>query len=900
PGAQAQGGVLSCSNPSVTLIGVGNGSFAWTGPNGFTSNQPMPVVGMAGTYTLVVTGDNGCTSEATAEVTMDSEVPGAQAQGGVLNCTNTTVMLMGSGNGTYAWTGPNGFTSNQQNPVVSVAGSYTLVVTGTNGCTSEAVAEVTMDNTLPGAQAQGGTITCGMESVMLMGSGNGTYAWTGPNGFTSTEQNPTVSVAGTYTLVVTGANGCTSQASAEVILDNAAPGAQAQGGVLSCANTSVMLMGVGNGTFAWTAPNGFTSNQQNPVVGMAGTYTLVVTGANGCTSEASAEVTMDGTVPGAQAQGGTISCGMESVMLMGSGNGTFAWTGPNGFTSTEQNPTVSTAGTYTLVVTGANGCASQASAEVILDNAAPGAQATGGTISCGMESLMLMGTGNGTYAWSGPNGFTSTQQNPTVSVAGTYTLVVTGANGCTSQASAEVILDNAAPGAQASGGTITCGMTSVMLMGTGNGTYAWTGPNGFTSTEQNPTVSAAGTYTLVVTGANGCTSEATAEVVRNSDVPTASAQGGLLTCANTSVMLNGGSTTQGATFAWSGPAGFTSGLEDPTVTEPGVYVLTVSGPNGCTAQASATVELNNDVPNVSAEGTTLTCVSWEGMLNGSSATQGVSFSWSGPNGFTSNEEDPMVTEGGTYLLTVTSINGCTASASAEVIVDRVQPQVSAQGGVLDCEGNAVVLSATYPQGTSPMWSGPNGFVSAAANPSVMEPGVYQVVVTAANGCSGIAEAVVTRAECGGCKDPLIIECAPNVKVECGMPLEPTFTGEPVIRKTEECPKAVYFTYHDQFSGVCPVILTRTWTIGDEAGNYENCVQIITIEDHSEPMIHNVPDAITVNCGDLLVKPNDVWADDNCKSYVPMTYDERTIPGNCPGNYTIERMWTAIDDCGNIA
>ncbi len=45
-----------------------------------------------------------------------------------------------------------------------------------------------------------------------------------------------------------------------------------------------------------------------------------------------------------------------------------------------------------------------------------------------------------------------------------------------------------------------------MLMGTGNGTYAWSGPNGFTSTEQNPTVSAAGTYNLVVTGTNGCTS----------------------------------------------------------------------------------------------------------------------------------------------------------------------------------------------------------------------------------------------------------------------------------------------------------------------------------------------------------------------------------------------------------
>ncbi len=47
-------------------------------------------------------------------------------------------------------------------------------------------------------------------------------------------------------------------------------------------------------------------------------------------------------------------------------------------------------------------------------------------------SIMLVGTGNGTFAWSGPNGFTSTAQNPTVGIAGTYNLTVTGANGCTS------------------------------------------------------------------------------------------------------------------------------------------------------------------------------------------------------------------------------------------------------------------------------------------------------------------------------------------------------------------------------------------------------------------------------------------------------------------------------------
>src|SRR5690606_37567343 len=223
---------------------------------------------------LEVTGAQACASQATAEVLMDDAAPGATAQGGTLTCTTTSIALMGSGNGTFAWSGPNGFTSVEQNPTVSVAGTYTLVVTGANGCTSQATAEGLMDDQAPGAQAVGGTLTCTTTSIQLMGSGNRTFAWTGPNGVTRGKRNPTGSVAATCTLMVTGANGCTSQATAEVLMDDQAPGAQAVGGTLTCTTTSIQLMGSGNGTFAWTGPNGFTSDAQNPTVSVAGTYTL--------------------------------------------------------------------------------------------------------------------------------------------------------------------------------------------------------------------------------------------------------------------------------------------------------------------------------------------------------------------------------------------------------------------------------------------------------------------------------------------------------------------------------------------------------------------------------------------------------------------------------------------------
>ncbi|MBK9175985.1 MAG: hypothetical protein IPM46_06515 [Flavobacteriales bacterium] len=301
-----------------------------------------------------------------------------------------------------------------------------------------------LDDAAPGAQAAGGTLTCDVTSIQLQGTGNGSFDWTGPGGFTSSDQNPTVSVAGTYDLTVTGANGCQSFASAEVELDDAAPGAQAAGGTLTCDVTSIQLQGTGNGSFAWTGPGGFTSNDQNPTVSVAGTYDLTVTGANGCQSFASAEVELDDDAPGAQAAGGTLTCDVTSIQLQGTGNGSFAWTGPGGFTSNDQNPTVSVAGTYDLTVTGANGCQSFASAEVELDNDVPQANVTATLVGCEDEPALLSFTSNSAIAlieWIGPGGLVSTMPTASTSIPGAYTLILTGPNGCSNEFSIEVQQD---------------------------------------------------------------------------------------------------------------------------------------------------------------------------------------------------------------------------------------------------------------------------------------------------------------------------------------------------------------------------------------------------------------------------------------------------------------------------
>ncbi len=475
-------------------------------------------------------------------------------------------------------------------------------------------------------------------------------------------------------------------------------------------------------------------------------------------------------------------------------------------------------------------------------------------------------------------------------------LTVTGANGCTSTAQAVVELDNAAPGAQAGGGTLTCTTLSVQLSGSGNGTFSWTGPNSFTSNAQNPTVSVAGTYVLTVTGANGCTSTASAQVIGDTNVPDAFIGFFFpLDCNTTSTNITGNSTVTGSSFSWSGPNSFTSASQTITVSVPGTYVLTVTAPNGCSATTQATLEQDNTLPTAIATGGFITCdntsVQLSGLGNGT-------ISWTGPNGFTSNAPNPVVTEGGTYVLTVTGDNGCTNTDEAVVELLNTGLELTTQGGTVPCDGSGVTISASGPGEVTYTWMGPNGFNATGASVVVFVEGVYTVEAENENGCSAMAEVSVGKENCNDCP-PIIIECPQPKKVECGTSLEPDDIGYPLFRKDPNCPPIVYATYYDITLGYCPRTVTRYWTLADNTGDTAYCVQEFIIMDTQAPVIMNVPQDKQVECDQVPEADGEVYAEDNCKGWLNVYTVDAVKPGGCEGNYIIVRTYWAVDDCGNM-
>ncbi|MBL7799068.1 MAG: hypothetical protein JNJ90_21390, partial [Saprospiraceae bacterium] len=212
-----------------------------------------------------------------------------------------------------------------------------------------------------------------------------------------------------------------------------------------------------------------------------------------------------------------------------------------------------------------------------------------------------------------------------------------------------------------------------------------------------------------------------------------------LTCNDPQVTLQGSSNIPAATYAWSGPGGFTSNQPTPTVVNPGLYMLTITDPSdGCTATASTSVFQNMAQPDISVTGGTLTCAQVQITISGSSQTPGVTFTWVGPSGFQSFQQNPVVSVPGVYtLMVVNPANGCTSFADAVVTQDVVAPNVVATGGAISCSNPNVTLSVSVvPPNSVFQWTGPNGYTSNQQNPIVSLPGVYTVVATnPANGCT---------------------------------------------------------------------------------------------------------------------------------------------------------------------
>lgn len=697
----------------------------------------------------------------------------------------------------YDWSGPAGATYPTEDLAGLGAGQYILSVTDTNGC--KALADITLtepdslDLSATISDHNGYEVSCngsdGAIDITMSGGVNPySYYWIDTNAVTYTTQDVNNIGPGVYSLNVTDGNNCSFSRSftleqqpaiAAVITTSDYNGFDISCNGAADGSISAIASNVNQpSSTVWNGPNGFLSNSLNISALEAGTYQLNITDSLGCSYDTSIVLSEPQPLSLSLSSPSTgnyhIACTGDSSGIIdatingGVGSVSSLWTGPNGFSSSSQSIGGLVAGTYILNATDQNGCSALDSLDLTQPIAALSNSFTtsmypsGDAVSCAdgsdgwIDLTINGGTGPFTYLWNLASGGSDTNQDVAGIGVGVHAVTVTDTLGCSITDSINLTappsLGYSSTTSQFGGYQLSCSNSddgSIDLAingGFGVLDILWSGPNAFASTN-NPIASLeAGIYAFLITDENGCT--LSDSIVLNA--PTAidagvSADlypgGTMISCAGANdasltALPNGGAGSY--SFLWSGPGSFTSVSDSISGLLPGNYCVQVTDSNNCSVTECIDVLEPNEL-DLSTSTTDANCGQSVGSvdLNVTGGTGPFSYSW---NTGSSDEDISGITPG-TYTVSVSDMNGCTAVTTA-IVSGTDAPDILANSSDVSCAAagdGQIDIAVTG--GNSPYtynWS--NGATS--QDISGLTAGTYTITVTDANGCTGASNIVI--------------------------------------------------------------------------------------------------------------------------------------------------------------
>lgn len=461
-----------CSGQALNLSVNPGSTYQWNGPDNFISSQQSPTISVTtinndGVYSITLTAANNCTASSNHTVLINpTPTPNASAS---TVCVNQTFSLSSTApiGSTYLWSGPNSFTSNLQNPGISMSttlmtGIYDLTVTSSAGCSATTSAYGFITTPPQIGIAPNNTVFCAGSLLTMVGSGGNSYSWSGPGSFTSSQQtisiaNIPVSNGGNYTLAIT--YGPCTVTGIQAIIVHPLP-VPVAGHLPVCDGGNLQLTANSGSTYFWSGPAAFTSTLQSPLRNQvsfvhAGIYSLTLTDINNCQASAITSVAVLPN-PTVTATGTTVCYGSKANLTVNGGLN-YLWSGPAGYTATSTSPGITineanalTSGNYSVTGIAANSCSSFAIASLSII-ALPVPTVSIPTRICFNSTLSLQAWGGNSYLWKGPYNFSSSNQNiilyaNNTSLSGTYSLAVTNTFGCVGYTTALVDIEPAPRG----------------------------------------------------------------------------------------------------------------------------------------------------------------------------------------------------------------------------------------------------------------------------------------------------------------------------------------------------------------------------------------------------------------------------------------------------------------------
>ena len=757
----------TASSTNVLCFGGNSGSITQT-PSGGTSpyafnwgggvtTQNRSNLG-AGTYVCTVSDANSCTFILQRTITQPASALNSTA-------SSTNVLCFGGNSGSITQT-PSGGTSpyafnwgggvTTQNRSNLAAGTYSCTVSDANSCTFILQRTITQPASALNSTASSTNVLCfgGNSGSITQTPSGGTSPYTFNWGGGVTTQNRSNLVAGTYSCTVSDANSCTFILQRTITQPASALNSTAS-------STNVLCFGGNSGSITQT-PSGGTSpytfnwgggvTTQNRSNLVAGTYSCTVSDANSCTFILQRTITQP-AILSAQTSFTNATCGMNNgtATVNSTSGGTrpyrYVWddflvTQDTFFTNLEARP-------YLLFVIDTNNCVFVDTIFITNING-PSLSATKVNVSCfgGNNGQIAVAPSGGiqpyTFQWN--DGSTN---NPRINLtAGIYTVTVTDSTGCIATKRDTIFQPNAALNVVASATNTVCGSsTGTITTTTSGGTspYSYLWADGVTTPNRSNLT--AGTYALVVTDGNNCSTQIQQSVSSpNSPVATATA---------TNVSCFGGNNGSISVLASGGTPQYSILWNDLTTVfvknnlSAGSYAYTITDANGCKYSQSKAVTQPNSTLVATELVTNVSC------FGGNNGKIELNISGGTPPYATGGVNFPQNNlSAGNYSFTVTDANGCSAVKTITVTQPPLLVAAELVTNVSCFGGNNGKIELNISGGTPPYATGGVNFPQ-----NNLSAGNYSFTVTDANGCSAVKTITVTQ-------PPLLVAAELVTNVSC--------------------------------------------------------------------------------------------------------------------------------------
>ncbi len=718
--------------------------FAWT-PNSTTVTEDAADL-TAGEYQVVVTDNAGCVDSLTSTLApaLPLEIVGETIDATCGNSDGSVNISVTGGSGLYTFVWDNG--ANDEDLSGIPAGSYNVIVSDQSdaNCTiSSSFTVVNGNQPEVSIEANGTSCTANTGTIALSitdGSGNYSFAWTGPDGFVSDTEDLNNLAAGTYSVTITdNETTCIVNESAEVTPANA-PSYTSNVVQTSCGqNNGIIDIEVIGGTQPFTITWNGESSTLDQINLSAGSYTFLLVDANNC--ELTETFTINSSLaPSLTSVFANPACGNDTgsvnVTITDASNPiVYSWTKDGASFANSEDISALSPGSYILVATDAAGCAVSDTFDLIYENQ-PTLSFVSNPSLCGESTGTVNltvdgGTAPFVFEWSGPENYSASTEDITGLAGGCYTVVVTDAATCEVTLQACVVNSDAPsitfntiqPSCNEDNGSIA----PVVSGGQAPFTFEWSGTQ--FSLDSLIDNLGNGNYVLTLTDAAGCqTIDSVA--LNNTGIPIVTGnvenpECGIGNGSITAVVTGGLAPYQ---FLWT-PGGST----DATLSnlEVGSYTVLVTDATGCEATGQFTIE-NFNGPEITFTTTNSLCGENNGSIDitVSEGSGDYSFLWTGA-GVDVNGEDQEGLASGAYVVLVTdNVSGCEATLTID-IQNSNQPVLNLVSVGTLCGANSGSVELTVTNAVNPTfsWEGPNGFTASTEDINELSTGVYTVTVT---------------------------------------------------------------------------------------------------------------------------------------------------------------------------